>query len=219
MLRKSLIHLCVPKRKPSFVPHLSPDQLLHISSLENSSTDQVSVLLEELTRERLLVKSLRDETDKLRGTVGVLAQREAELADLDQKLREEKVNVSLYQSKLSEEELRRNDLKIDFQNYKNLVELEKVKLKQLKALPLILAGLGGALIAFFIARGDMLLEKEQAKYVKFELDQMWSARVKEIQMTLDQAREENDNLQRKIVSDSKDSIKYPFLSLGGYKIL
>jgi len=81
----------------------------------------------------------------------------------------------------------------------------------------MLAGIGGALAAFLIMRGDMLLEREQAKYVKFELDQMWGSRVREIQCVLDEVREENDQLLRAKQTAGKP--KNDFLSIAGFKIL
>ena len=221
MFRKSIGSLCSPKRRPAFVPHLCPDQISYISASGETSEEQLAVLLEELTRERMLIKSLRDENEALRSSVSLVCQRDSELADLDLKLREEKTLVSSFKTKLNEEEIRRNELKIDFQNYKQLVEVEKLKLKQLQALPLLLAGLGGAIATFLIVRGDMLLEREQARYVKFELDQMWGARVRDMQRILDEVREENEQLvktQQAEVSENRKRNKH-FLSVAGYKIL
>ena len=79
-----------------------------------------------------------------------------------------------------------------------MVEIEKLKLNQARALPLILSGLTGAVLAYLVVRADMQLEKENAKYLKFELDQIWQARVREVQSSLDQVRDERNELAKKL---------------------
>lgn len=194
MLRSSLRRLCESQRATRFV---SPTSLDHLITGEvDTSEERVSVLLEELTRERLLVKSLREENEGLRGSVMLVAQREAELQDLEQKVREQQHAIDSFTKSFSDQEIKFNNLRVDHEDYKKLVEIEKLKLEQARALPMILCGVGGALAAFLLLRADMQLEKENSKYMKFELDQIWQSRVREIQAALDQVREEKDDLEK-----------------------
>jgi hypothetical protein len=196
MLRVSLRKLCDSKRAARFV---SPTSFDHgVPGEAEVTEDRVSVLLEELTRERLLVKSLREENEALRGNVTLVSQREAELSDLESKLKESAESINSYSRRLSDQEIRFNNLRVDFEDYKKLVEIEKLKLNQARALPLILSGVAGAVVAYLVVRADMQLEKENAKYLKFELDQIWQARVREVQSSLDQVRDERDELSKKL---------------------
>ena len=194
----------------------NPDHM--ISGDIDTSEERMSVLLDELTRERLLVKSLRDENEGLRSNVALVTQREAELADLESTIQEYKRSIDSYLSRLAEQEIKFNNLRVDFEDYKKLVEIEKLKLSQARALPLILAALGGALALYLAVRGDMLLEKENSKFLKFELDQMWHARVREIQSCLDEVRDENEQLVKSL-EQVRSSNTPSWLSVAGTRIL
>jgi hypothetical protein len=216
MLSRSVRRFCDSKRVSRLVSLTTPDHM--ISGDIDTTEERMSVLLDELTRERLLVKSLRDENELLRGNISTLSQREAELEDLNQTIAEQKRSIESYSSRLGEQEIKFNNLRVDFEDYKKLVEIEKLKLSQTKALPLILAGVGGALLAYLVVRADMLLEKENTKFLKFELNQMWQARVRDIQSTLDEVREENERLTH-TVNDLKAKSVTSWLSVAGKRII
>lgn len=204
MLRQVCIRrLLCPKIPGSpFVTTLSPD---HIGGMDGLSPaeDQVAMLLEELTRERLRLKAVRDENERLRSSVTELIQREAELADLETSLREKDGAVHLYKMKNAENELRLNELQVKFRDYKEAVEVETVKLKQTKSLPLLLASLGSGLLVFCAVKSKIELEKQQFKFLQFELENVWRARVQALDARLakvedarDQLRLENANLRK-----------------------
>lgn len=208
-------------KKPSpFISPVSIDQLNSASSTE-SADQQVSVLLDELTRERLLVKSLRDEVEGMRNNMRLLEERESELKDLDETLREKNRLIESYKGKLTDHEHRYNQVKIDFENYKSLVEIEKVKLNQAKTLPIILSGIAGALGAYALMRGNAELEKHQSKYLKFELDQMWMSRLREVQNQVDELMTENDDLVKRVAEENLKNKKHSssWISVAGRTIL
>lgn len=194
----------------------SPD---HITAADTDTSDErVAVLLEELTRERLLVKTLREENETLRGNVQLLSQREAELVDLNKTIQEQQRSSDIYTARMAEQEIRFNNLRVDFEDYKKLVEVEKLKLNQARALPLILSGVGGALIVYLVVRADMKLEQENSKHLKFELNQMWRGRVREVQSSLDQVREENEQLSKTLAELRKSKPVPGWLSIGGWRV-
>ena len=177
------------------------------------------MLLDELTRERLLVKSLREENGLLRGNITALTQCEAELADLSKTIGDKQKMIEVYKSRQLEQDLKFNELKVNFQNYKELVEIEKVKLNQAKSLPIVLAGLVGGLGVYALLRANMELDKQQMKYMKFELDQMWMARVNEVQSRHDELVAQNEALSdqvRKLTSSGKSA---GWLTVGGVRLI
>ena len=217
MLTRSVRRLCEGRRAAQFMSMTSPDHI--ISGDVDTSEERVAVLMEELTRERLLVKTLREENETLRGNVQLLSQREAELVDLNKTIQEQQRSSDAYSARMAEQEIKFNDLRVDFEDYKKLVELEKVKLNQARALPLILSGVGGALIVYLIVRADMKLEQENAKHLKFELNQMWRGRVREVQSSLDQVREENEQLAKSLSELKRAKPAQGWLSIGGWRVI
>jgi hypothetical protein len=216
MLSRSSRRICGAHRATQFMSMTTPDHI--ITSEPDSADERIVVLIEELTRERLLVKSLREENEALRGNVHLLSQREAELYDLNRKIGEQTLAADKCTARVIEQENKFNNLRVDFEDYKKLVEIEKLKLSRAQALPLILAGLGGALAVYLFVRVDMKLEQENSKHMKFELNQMWRGRVREIQASLDRIEEERDQLSKNL-SQMKAEARHPWLSIGGWKIL
>lgn len=217
MLSRSIRRVCEVRRAAQFMSMNSPDHIASVGS--DNAEERVAVLLEELTRERLLVKTLREENETLRGNVQLLSQREAELVDLNKTIQEQQRSSDVYSSRMAEQEIKFNNLRVDFEDYKKLVEVEKLKLNQARALPLILSGVGGALVVYLIVRADMKLEQENAKHLKFELNQMWRGRVREVQSALDEVRVENEKLTKSLSDLKKSKPAQGWLSVGGLRII
>lgn len=211
MLRLSLLRACSSRRASPFLSSVGAD---HISAdVVDSAEQQVSVLLDELTRERLLVKSLRVENEALRGNVTTVAQREAELHELDRQIRDQQRTIETYKTRLSEQEIRSNEHRVEFADYRKLVELEKVKLNQARSLPILLAAIGGAAATYLLVRGTIQFEKENAKFLKHELDQMWHARVRDLQAVVEDSQAEIEVLKKQPPVDSG------WLSIAGKRLL
>jgi len=186
----------------------------HIGSDQSSEEHQVSALMDELTRERLLVKELRDEAETLRSSVRTFEQQEQELEQLSAEIRSQKYENDSYKRKLLETENRLNDVKIQFKDFKDAMEVERVKLDQSRSLPIILAGVGGCFISYLLVRSKIELEKQQFKYLKFELENMWINRVREIDTKLEAQIEENQKLKSAMAANSTS-----YLSVFGKRLL
>jgi hypothetical protein len=221
MLCRSNRFLSSISGKPSpFIAPISAEDIGLMNPRE-STEERILVLMDELTRERLLVKALRSECEELRGHLRTLDQREAELTDLNKKFEDQLKWIKSYQSRINELEVGNNQLKVDFRNYKDLIEIEKVKLNQSKSLPIILSGLAGCAGMYILLRGRKELEREQGKYIKFELDQMWSQRVRDSQNQLDEIVNENEMLINQLneLRKTNDSLSKAWVSIGGIKII
>jgi septal ring factor EnvC (AmiA/AmiB activator) len=128
--------------KSPFLNTVSPD---HINTVEgeNDASHQISVLMDELTSERLLVKKLRDESETLRSQIRIVEEREQELAQLSEQVETQKRDTESYKRKLLETENKLNDVRIQYKDFKDAMEVETVRLNQSRSLPIILAGIAG----------------------------------------------------------------------------
>ena len=201
-------------KKSHFFSDLSPDHIGGVSS--HVPDDQVSVLVEEISRERILVKSLRDENELLVSNLMTLNQREAELAELEKALTESNGTIQAYKMQNTENELRLNELHLKFRDYKEAVEIEKVKLKQTQALPILLASVATGVLVLIAVQSYVSLEKQQFKYLKFELDNMWMSRIREMDNRLVQAEDERDSLAAQLHQSKPQS---SYLTILGKRLL
>ena len=210
MLRVKCRGLFCSGRSPFFSPTTISD---------NVDEHQVTVLIDELSRERFLVKSLRNENDTLRNSLMTLNQRESELDDLNNTLMDKEGLIQSYKMKNAENELRLNELHLKFRDYKEAVEIEKKKLEQIQALPIILAGVCSGLFVYLSIKSYISIEKQQFKYLKFELENMWLNRIRDIDARLVKSEDECNTLALENASLKKSNQNRDILSIYGRKIL
>lgn len=223
MLARRLCRLSTRQPVSPFLRSVSPD---HITASANTRTDQpeepdqIQVLMEELMRERKFVKSLRDENETLRHSLITLEQREQELVQMSDHVRSQSVEIDSYKRKVLESENRMNELKIQLKDFKDAMEVEKVKLNQARTLPIILAGIAGCVGTYLLVRSKIELEKQQFKFLKFELENMWMSRVRDIDSRLDKQLLENERLVSELgkLSATGGSSSH-IVSIWGRKIL
>jgi hypothetical protein len=220
MLVRRVCRLSTRQPASPFLRTVSPD---HITATANDRKDQseeydrVNVLMEELARERKFIKSLREENETLRNSLTTLEQREQELSQLSDHSRSLTVDLESYKRKFLESENTINELKIQLKDFKDAMEIERVKLNQARSLPIILAGIAGCAGTYLLVRSKIELEKQQFKFLKFELENMWMTRVREVDARLDKQIEENERLATelgKVLSVSQSHV----VSIWGRKI-
>ena len=220
MLTRRLCRLSTRKPASPFLRTVSPD---HITATANESTDsrddsdRVHVLMEELSRERIFIKTLREENDTLRNSLMTMEQREQEIDQLSGQNRALTVDLDSYKRKFFESENKINELKIQLKDFKDAMEIERVKLNQARSLPIVLAGIAGCAGTYLLVRSKIEFEKQQFKFLKFELENMWMNRVREVDARLDKQIEENERLATQL---GKLSVSAPshVLSVWGRKI-
>jgi hypothetical protein len=144
-----------------------------------------------------------------------MEEREQELSQLNECLESQKRDTDSYKKKLLETENRLNDARIQFKDFKDAMELERVKLTQSRSLPIIAAGISGVVITYIMVRSKIELEKEQFKYLKFELENMWWNRVRELDSKLDTIVEENRLLRSQLKSKPNPG----YLSVWGRRLI
>jgi len=160
---------------------------------------------------------LREENDTLRNSLVSLEQRDQEISQLSDHTRSLTVDLESYKRKFFESENKINELKIQLKDFKDAMEIERVKLNQAKSLPIILAGIAGCAGTYVLVRSKIEFEKQQFKFLKFELENMWMNRVREVDARLDKQIEENERLATELGKLSASSQSH-VLSIFGRKI-
>ena len=213
---------CLSVRQPAY-PFLRSVSADHITATASASRelpeepDQINVLMEELSRERKFIKSLREENESLRHSLRTLEERDQELAQLSDHCRAQTVDLETSRRQCLESETKINELKIKLKDFKDAMEIERVKLSQARSLPIILAAVAGCAGTYLVVRSKIELEKQQFKFLKFELENMWMQRVRDLDCRLDKQLEENERLATELGKMSSSN-KSHFLSIFGRRI-
>jgi uncharacterized phage infection (PIP) family protein YhgE len=215
--------MLIVRRTPRLCTRMSPFIRTlpgdHVGAPDQSAADeQVKILLDELARERNLVRDLRMETEKLKDSLATFNRLENQLKDLQEQLADQKSDTESYKQKLVESEKKLNESRIQFRDFKDGVEIEKKRLKQGQTLPIVLAGILGAAITYASVWSKMELDNQNFKFLKFELETLWMNRVKEIDDRLQREIDENDrlvNLANSLKADNSSG----YLSVWGTRIL
>lgn len=214
---------CMSVRQPAY-PFLRSVSADHITATASASReqpeepDQISVLMEELSRERKFIKSLREENETFRHSLRTLEEREQELAQLSDHCRLLTVELENSRRQFLESENKINELKIKLKDFKDAMEIERIKLNQARSLPIILAAVAGCAGTYLLVRSKIEFEKQQFKFLKFELENMWMQRVREIDSRLDKQLEENERLATELGRLSNVNQSH-FLSIWGRRII
>lgn len=193
----------------------------HVAATAPSEADeQVRLLLDDLARERNLVRDLRDESEKLRDSVKALADKDIALSNAFQSIEQLQQDMDSYRRKLVDAEQKLNDSRIQYRDFKDAVEIEKKKLKQGQALPIVLSGVLGVILTYAAVRSKMELDNQKFKFLKFEMETLWMGRVREIDDRLQKEIDENDRLVQQ-VKELKESVKAGrgYLSIAGKRIV
>lgn len=191
-----LRRVCTSSRPSPFMTSVVGD---HIGASSPSEADeQVRVLLDDLARERNLVRDLREESEQLRSSLKAMSDKDEELRKASLYSESLQQDMDAYKRKLVDAEQKLNESRIQFRDFKEAVEIEKKKLKQGQALPIILSGIVGVLATYAAVRSKMELDNQKFKFLKFELETLWMGRVREIDDRLQKEIDENDRLVQRV---------------------